>query len=121
LAKRALKKICKDLGHPASMIDEIYSLCERKLAYLYTVSDGDAFAIVQLKCDLETNRKYMFVWACWNHGDTTIITKKGNEYLDELARGMGAKEIRFYSRRKGFERAGWKIDNIIYSRAVTEV
>ncbi len=120
LAEPAIQETCRRLGYLDSLPGTLYDLCATNKAWLYTCREADTFAIVQPRVNAETGVDYLFVWAVCNSIGEVLSTQQGNDYLDELARSMDCKEIRFQSVRKGFERTGWKIDHIIYSRPVKE-
>lgn len=118
IVEAAIIATCEKLDYPPSLPAVLHALCLSGKAYLYTFSESDAFAIVQPQVDTGTHVVVMYVWMGHNAGQSPLTVEQYEAYMNELAQGMGATEVRMQSKRKGFERTGWKIEHIVYSRPV---
>jgi len=96
--------------------DDLLRMCEDKEAALFLAEDGDGFLIAQPRIAKYTGEKLFYIVACHGEG---ICQDKYREYVNTLAEIMGAGRIVMTSQRRGFERAGWDLDEIVFSRKVT--
>ena len=82
--------------------------------------DGPSFVMVSVAESEYSRRRKLIVEACC-HPNTDLGIEDFYPLLDMLARNMGCCEIVMESRRRGWERRGWKPEWISYSRPVQEV
>lgn len=109
--KDRLETICREQGADFQP-EDIYRECETGKAFLYTTDEDDSFAVIRPQWNRYTGENTLYVIAGWGHQE------KHMEKLMELARGVGATKIEMRSKRRGFERTGWSLDYISYSREV---
>lgn len=98
-------------------VEETYRALKEQRSFLYFHTSGNGFIIVTPEVCKWTKKVSMLV----THGFNNDFPAGQDEYLadlNELAAGMGAKEIVINSNRRGFERCGWDVQVIRYSRKV---
>jgi hypothetical protein len=93
--------------------EDVYAMCLIGKAHLYLCKCG--FVILQEEVDEHTLRRELLVWIAYG------VDHAQNEHTNELiemARRVGASRLKVMSPRRGFEKAGWKIDAITYYKEV---
>lgn len=82
--------------------------------------DGPSFVMVSVVEAPYSKQRRLVIEACC-HPNTELGIEHFYPLLNMLARSMGCCEITMESRRKGWERIGWKPEWISYSRPVEEI
>jgi hypothetical protein len=111
-----LEKALWKQGKPLQMVSRIYQLCKAQKCCIYNSRQDNSFCIVELRIDPDTKDLVMFVWAAFGVNGARL---NNEDILHTLASQLGAVQIEFVSRRRGFEKTGWDIQDITYRRAVT--
>jgi hypothetical protein len=104
----SVKEKCSEPWIP----EHIYTALRSGSAFLYTIEDA-GFAVFQRHADVDG--PVLFVWIL--HGKLAPYEKQLYTDIDELARGINARRIRWHSPRKGWAQRGYaKMKTIIYER-----
>jgi hypothetical protein len=82
----------------------------QRQAFLYTLGEEDGFCILQKQQDVRG--PYLFVWVMW--GKLKHIEKPIMAAIRKIAVDIGARTIQMKSPRKGWERWGWQVKEVIY-------
>ena len=86
--------------------EDVYAACQEGRAALFTSTFDESFTVVRPRIDQRTGEPYLFIWIAWSPGRNGIDAFTPD--VHELARSIGAEEIRMESTRRGFERKGWE-------------
>jgi hypothetical protein len=70
------------------------------------------FLIVELRMQPEP---HLFIWMAWSAQGENLMAECLPE-LEEMALQVGAKYLEMQSKRRGYERTGWTINDIIYRK-----
>jgi len=73
---------------------------------------SSGFLIVELKMQPEP---HLLVWMGWSAKGENLMESNMPE-LEDMARQVGAKYLEMRSKRRGYERTGWTVDDIIYKK-----
>jgi len=70
------------------------------------------FLIVELKMQ---PAKHLLIWMAWGPNGENL-TERYLPEIEAMAKQVGAKYMEIRSKRKGYERTGWTVDDIIYKK-----
>ena len=91
-------------------LEDIYHTLKSGAATLYVALDGDKyegmFVATQQVDRWDPENRWIHVWYCHGRHLGTDVFKYGVDYLDRLARSIGAKMVTFQADRPAFERWG---------------
>lgn len=111
--REPLLGICKE-----ELPEHVYASCKNGSAFLFVSDDG--FVILQERFGF-CNEKKLFVWkAAKFDGASNVIENYMGDIL-EIAKGIGASKVEFWTDRKGFSKLlgpEWNMTYQIYQRAV---
>jgi hypothetical protein len=94
---------------------DIYDDCLTGTAFLYGVDEDRSFVVTVPRINPFTGKAELFIWAAWGDG---VTQGKHMDKLYEIANGIGADCLTMASPRRGYERTGWKVKEVVYAREV---
>jgi hypothetical protein len=94
--------------------EDIYLALKSKSAFLFIKDEG--FCVLQRTTEADGPR--LFIWALHAPKMMRENSEAVMEELKTMARAVGAKALRMQSPRKGWERCGWEVKEIVYEQKV---
>ena len=96
--------------------EDIRRACKADQAWLF--GNEDCYLVLQYQLRPATARMQLLVWLAVSRGARGCIARN-LQFVEDMARRLGASRLLFKTRRKGFDRAmprGWTADHIIWTR-----
>lgn len=100
--------------HARWMPEDVFCLCSEGKASLYLDPDTGAFFVLQIL--QEMGQSVLFIYAGWTPPDVPV--ENYWPQVSELARQVGAEEIKMYGRKGFFRNRNWMFEYACYRRRV---
>jgi hypothetical protein len=117
--KQGLTRI-HDRARDRWMVEDVYSMLKANAAALYIVNEQDGFVILQQVRGWDAPE--VFVFAAYIVPGRGVMDESFEE-VKKIAASLGAKRIKFQSKRKGWEKRaaelGYQFSHVEYEIAIT--